>query len=85
MLSRIIALCAIAVTLTLGIGLVVSAQDQATPASTPASDEVLCATPLVEATGSPIIVVTAPTTAASPGGSEPGTPVGLFECGTPTP
>jgi hypothetical protein len=85
MISRFIALCAIAVTLTLGIGLVVSAQDQATPASTPASDEILCATPLVEATGSPEIVVEAPTTAASPGGSEPGTPVGLFECGTPAP
>jgi len=85
MLYRFIALCAIAVTLTLGVGLVVLAQDQATPASTPASNEVLCATPLAQATGSPMIVAAAPTTAASPGGSEPGTPVGLFECGTPAP
>jgi hypothetical protein len=29
------------------------------------------------------LVVTAPTTAASPGGSEPGTPIGLFPCETP--
>jgi hypothetical protein len=83
MVSRFVALCAVFLVLTVGLAVVVSAQDQATPASTPASEEVLCATPLVEASGSPEVVATAPTTAASPGGSDPGTPIGLFPCGTP--
>lgn len=85
MISKFVALCAVFVVLTIGLAVVVSAQDQATPATTPASDEVLCATPLVSASASPEIVATAPTTAASPGGSEPGTPIGLFPCGTPAP
>jgi hypothetical protein len=62
----------------------VTAQDQATPTGgTPT--EPLCATPIGEASpmASPEIVVSAPTTAASPGGSDPGTPIGLFPCETP--
>jgi hypothetical protein len=85
MFSRFVALCAVAVMLTLGVAYAVSAQDQATPTGTASSEEVLCATPLAEATGSPEVVASAPTTAASPGGSDPGTPIGLFPCGTPSP
>ena len=88
MLRRLLPLFALAFFLTVGVTLAVAAQDQATPTTTPASDEVLCATPLAdgaEGTASPEIVVTAPTTAASPGGSDPGTPIGLFPCGTPAP
>lgn len=85
MISKVVTFCALFVVLTIGLAVVVSAQDQATPISTPASDEVLCATPLAAASGTPEIVATAPTTAASPGGSEPGTPIGLFPCGTPAP
>jgi hypothetical protein len=85
MFTRFAALCALSVFLMLGFVLVVSAQDQATPTGTATSEEVYCATPLVETTASPEIVASAPTTAASPGGSEPGTPIGLFPCGTPSP
>jgi len=48
----------IALVLSFGVGYVVTAQDSATPTVTPASDEVLCATPIVEAsgTGTPAIV-----------------------------
>jgi uncharacterized cupredoxin-like copper-binding protein len=56
------------------------AQDDATPQ---ADDTALCATPLAEAEGTPATVVAAATTAATPGGVAPGTPVGLFPCATP--
>jgi len=71
---------ALALAFGLTLGGYALAQDQATP---PAGDTALCATPLAEAEGTPAIVVTAPTTAATPGGVEPGTPVGLFPCATP--
>lgn len=89
MLARLFVLGACCLTLVLGVGYVVSAQDPVTPATTPqttpASDEILCVTPIAEATGSPVMVEIAPTTAASPGAVGVGTPVGFFECGTPAP
>jgi len=80
-MSRFIAQLAVAIALSFGLVLAVAAQDQATPTS--GGDQTLCATPLPEASGSPAIVTTAPPTAATPGGSEPGTPIGLFPCGSP--
>ena len=84
MARSVVAGC-LALVVSLAVIFAVTAQDQATPAGGTPSDETLCATPLVEASGtaSPEMVVSAPTTAASPGGSSPGTPIGLFPCGTP--
>lgn len=79
-MRRFIALFAAAMLLTLGVGYAVQAQDQSTPT---ADDQLLCATPIAESDSTPEIVVTAPTTAADPGGSEPGTPIALVPCGTP--
>jgi hypothetical protein len=68
--------------LTLVVGFAVLAPEPGTSAEgTPGT--AYCATPVAEAESSPEIVVAAPTTAADPGGSDPGTPVGLFPCGTP--
>lgn len=80
-MHRFIALICAALLLTVGIGFAVSAQDE------PAEGEqtVLCATPLAEMDGTPATVVIAPSPAASPGGSAPGTPIGLVPCGTPNP
>jgi hypothetical protein len=77
---RLVVVGCVALFLSLALVFAVTAQDQATP-----TEEALCATPLGEANAmaSAALVVTAPTTAASPGGSEPGTPIGLFPCETP--
>jgi uncharacterized cupredoxin-like copper-binding protein len=71
-----------AIVLTVG-GYAVAQDSTSEPdaAGTPA--DLLCATPVSETEGTPATVATAPETAATPGGSEPGTPVGLFPCGTP--
>jgi hypothetical protein len=84
-MMRSILVGCVALCLSLGVIFAVTAQDQATPTGGTPTDETLCATPLVEASGtaSPEIVVSAPTTAASPGGADPGTPIGLFPCETP--
>jgi hypothetical protein len=74
----------VALFMSLAVIFAVTAQDPATPTGgTPT--ETLCATPIGQASpmASPEIVVSAPTTAASPGGSDPGTPIGLFPCETP--
>jgi len=42
-----------------------------------------CATPVAQASGTPIKVVTAASAAASPGGAQPGDLIGLYPCGTP--
>jgi hypothetical protein len=77
-----IAVVVAAIMLTLG-GYVV-AQEEPAPAEGGATPtEVLCATPLADATGTPEMTVEAPTTAGTPGGVEPGTPIGLFPCATP--
>jgi plastocyanin len=78
-MRRFLALFAAALLLTVGIGYAVNAQDQGTPTA-----EMLCATPLAESGAPPATVVPAPTTAADAGGSEPGTPIALVPCGTPT-
>jgi plastocyanin len=67
----------LAIALGLAVGGYAVAQDQGTP------DTALCATPVGEADGTPATVTAAATTAATPGGVEPGTPVGLFPCATP--
>jgi len=64
------------------LGFAVRAQDQASPGATPGTT--LCATPVAQASASPEMVVPAPTTAADAGGSNPGTPIGLYPCATPT-
>ena len=78
--------CMIAGSMMLALSFVlvfaVRAQDQGgTPAASPGA--MLCATPVAEAEGTPATVVAAPTTAADPGGSDPGTPIGLFPCASP--
>jgi hypothetical protein len=84
MLRLYTGLAVVVATLGLGVAGYAGAQDEATPPAGEASPtEVLCATPLPVATGSPEMVVEAPTTAASPGGAAPGTPIGLFPCATP--
>lgn len=82
-MHRLFALVAAALLLSLGLGIAVYAQDQSTPAA--GEDVTLCATPVAELEGTPAMVVTAPAPAASPGGSAPGTPIGLVPCGTPNP
>jgi len=74
--------------LALALGGYTVAQEAATPAAEGAASDLLCATPLVGSPaaaieGTPVAVATAPETAATPGGVEPGTPIGLFPCGTP--
>lgn len=80
-MRRLIAIVVAALVLSVGIG--VRAQDQATPEVLGTPDTALCATPLAEATGSPVMVEEAPETAATPGGVEPGDDIGLFPCATP--
>jgi hypothetical protein len=84
MKSLYVVLAVVVAITILGLGGYAVAQDEATPPAGEATPtEVLCATPLPAATGTPEIVVTAPTTAGTPGGAEPGTPIGLFPCATP--
>lgn len=78
-------LAVVAIVLALSVGLGARAQDSATPEALASPDTLLCATPLADAGGgTPAATVIAPTTAASPGGFDPGTPIGLFPCGTPS-
>ena len=87
----IVLLAVLALAIGLAVGGFAVAQDQGTPAAGGATpDAALCATPLAGADGTPAVavgtpatVVAAPTTAATPGGAAPGTPVGLFPCPTP--
>ncbi len=79
----VVILAGLAVAFGLGVGSYAVAQDPATPATDATPADALCATPVAEAAGTPVTVATAPITAATPGGLEPGTPVGLFPCGTP--
>ncbi len=85
MLRLVVGGC-VALFLSLAVIFAVTAQDQATPTGGTPTEETLCATPIGEASpmASPEIVVPAPTTAASPGGADPGTPIRLFPCETPT-
>ena len=77
-------LVAIVAILALSVGIGVRAQDASTPEALATPDTALCATPLAEGAGAtPAATTTAPETAATPGGVDPGTPVGLFPCGTP--
>lgn len=76
-------LAAVLAVLILSVGIGVRAQEQATPEVLGTPDTALCATPLAEATGSPVLVEQAPETAATPGGVEPGDDIGLFACATP--
>jgi len=69
--------------IVLTVGGYAVAQDSSTPSAEGTPADLLCATPVSDAAGTPAAVATAPETAATPGGSEPGTPVGLFPCGTP--
>lgn len=61
------------------------AQDLGTPAAgdTATPDTALCATPVTEGEGTPVLVATAADTAATPGGVDSSTPVGLYPCATP--
>ena len=83
-MSRRFALLIFVALFALGAGGFAVAQDQATPTAggTPMA-ETLCATPLAEANGTPVKVVEAASPAASPGGMDAGTPVGMFPCATP--
>lgn len=82
--GRLLAIVATVVALSIGLG--ARAQEASTPVVPASPNTLYCATPLAEASGgSPVSTVVAPTTAASPGGFDPGTPVGLFACGTPDP
>ena len=74
---------AVVALLVLSVGIGVRAQEQATPEVLGTPDTALCATPLAEATGSPVVVEQAPETAATPGGVAPGDDIGLFPCATP--
>jgi len=76
-------LAAVLAVIVLSVGIGVRAQEQATPEVLGTPDTALCATPLAEATGSPVLVEQAPETAATPGGVEPGDDIGLFACATP--
>ena len=70
--------------IVLSLGGYAFAQESSTePDAAGTPDALLCATPISGDEGTPAVVTTAPETAATPGGSEPGTPVGLFPCGTP--
>ena len=80
-MRKLLILGSMVLALSLTLGFAVRAQDQASPEGTP--DVALCATPLAQADGTPATVVVAPTTAADPGGSEPGTPIGMFPCPSP--
>jgi len=77
-------LLAVVAILALSVGIGVRAQDASTPEALGTPDTALCATPLTEGDGAtPVATTTAPDTAATPGNVDPGTPVGLFPCGTP--
>ena len=76
-------LAAVAVVLMLGVGVGVRAQDAATPQADATPGVLYCATPLADASASPVSTVIAADTAATPGGSAPGEEIGLYPCGTP--
>ena len=77
-------LLAVVAILALSVGIGVRAQDASTPEALGTPDTALCATPLAEGDGAtPAATTAAPDTAATPGNVDPGTPVGLFPCGTP--
>jgi len=82
-MRNILAACAALAVLILGLGLATGARGQNVSYASPTPGETYCATPVASMVGTPAIVVTAPTTAASPGGVAPGTAVGLVPCGTP--
>ena len=71
-----------AIILTAG-GYAVAQDSSSEPDAAGTPTDLLCATPVSGAESTPAMVATAPETAATPGGIEPGTPVGLFPCGTP--
>jgi len=78
-------LAGIALVVALSVGLGARAQEASTPQPAASPETLLCATPLVDAgNATPAETVAAPTTAASPGAVDPGTPIGLFPCGTPS-
>ncbi len=81
-MRKIMLAASVLLAVSLVFGFAVRAQDQPATSGTPSAE--LCATPVAQAEGSPEIVVPAPTTAADPGGSAPGTPIGLFPCPSPT-
>lgn len=86
MKHRLVGLCAASVVaIGLAAGGFAVAQDSSTQvadgAATP--DSALCATPVSEAVGTPVSTVMPADTAATPGGVDEGTPVGLFLCATP--
>lgn len=83
-MGRLLGIVAIVITLSVGLG--ARAQEASTPVVEASPNTLYCATPLAEADGAtPAGTIIVPETAASPGGFEPGTPVGLFACGTPDP
>ena len=82
-MGRLLAGFAVIVALSIGLG--AQAQDASTPQPAASPETLLCATPLAQAgNATPAETVAAPTTAASPGAVDPGTPIGLFPCGTPS-
>jgi hypothetical protein len=73
-----------ALALIVMLGLTARGSFMQTNSGTPTSGTpAICATPVSEASGTPVKVVEAPTTAASPGGAEPGEAIGVYPCGTP--
>jgi len=82
-MRNILAACAALAVLILGLGLATGARGQNVSYASPTPGEAYCATPVASMVGTPAIVVTAPASAASPGGVAPGTAVGLVPCGTP--
>ena len=68
-------------TASLAFGTLVAAQDSGTP-TTGGSTEMLCATPMSEASVTPVKTVVA-TPLASPGASPQASPFGMFPCATP--
>jgi len=81
-MGRLLAIVAVIVALSIGLG--ARAQEASTPVVEASPNTLYCATPLAEADGAtPAGTIIVPEAAASPGGFEPGTPVGLFACGTP--
>jgi hypothetical protein len=74
--------------IAIALGGYAMAQDTATPGAEGTPVDLLCATPVSDAAGQGeqmAVVVTAPETAATPGGAERGSPVGLFPAAPRTP
>jgi len=82
-MRKFLAVFAVTLAMTIGLGYAGLAQNQTVGPGTPEPGEEYCATPLAQMIGTPAITEVAPTTAASPGGVGPGTVVGLVPCGTP--